>query len=142
MSIDKDMWDKFNDIFKDFGKNLDKIPKDVNSLLSSIPQMRSTTPESFMNGSEFTTTQEIGKDQYGNNTTKTTYMSKDGKKKLTRTVVNASPSKGDSNLTKRNRLYTLEQDLIIAVENQEYEKCARMRDEIAQLKKELYNIKP
>lgn len=131
--MDKNFFDKFNDIFGDnFGENFGK----------------ESTPEDFMGNSDYVKTEE--RDEHGNTTE--TYTSKDGKRKFTRTVVNAKTpqsyweglnnktrpqgSRPDSDSKNNNQLYTLEEDLRRAVEQQEFEKAAKIRDEIAKIKKE------
>lgn len=96
---------------------------------------KQTTPEEFMGNSDYTKTEEAGEEEDGTNFTKTTYTSKDGKRKFTRKVINAVPSKGNSDIHRENRIYTLEQDLKIAIEKEEFEIAAQIRDEISKLKK-------
>jgi hypothetical protein len=110
--------EKFSDDFFDFGKE--------------------PSPEEFMGGQEYSKTEETGTDNNGNQFTKTTYISKDGKRRFIRKTMNAKPTPKDNDIVKRsNQLYTLEQDLLIAVEKEEYEKASKIRDEISTLKKSL-----
>lgn len=143
--MEKDFWDKFNNIFKDFGKNFGDYPDDINSIMNS-------TPEDFMKGTEYTKTEETGTDERGNKFTLITYTSKDGKRKFTKRDINATTPQSywealnnktrpqgsrpeDSSSSKNNnQLYTLEEELRRAVENQEFEKAGKLRDEIIKIK--------
>lgn len=135
------IWDKFNDLFKSMARDWEKIGKNFGDYPDDISSIINQSPEDFMGKGEYAKTEETGTDKDGNTFTKTTYMSKDGNKKFTRTVVNGTPSKGTTNTNRSNRLYTLEMDLKIAVEKQEFEKAATIRDEIAKLKEQLKKTK-
>lgn len=95
-----------------------------------------TNPEDFMGDSKYIKTEEKGTDADGTSFTKTTYTSKDGQRKFSRIVTNAIPSKGNSDTTRSNRIYTLEQNLKTAIEKEEFEIAAQIRDELNKLKKE------
>ena len=146
------IWKKFRAIFKDFENNFNNFENFGDSLdgINDITDhFKKSTPEEFMGGQEFTKTEEEGIDsKTGETYTKTTYMSKDGKRKFTRKVVNAKPIPNNfsdnirnQSMQRSNRLYTLEMDLKIAIEKQEFEKAAKMRDEIAKLKEQLKKAK-
>lgn len=102
-----------------------------------IEVKKPTSPEEFMQGQEYSKAEESGMDEYGNIFTKTTYISKDGKRTYIRKVMNAKSPKRDKSMKQRNRLYTLEQELPNAIANEEFEKAVLIRDEIAKLKKQL-----
>jgi len=104
---------------------------------------KETTPEEFMQGQEYSKTDEEGTDESGNVFTKTTYLSKDGKRKLTRKVMNAKPNQvqGNKDMERSNRLYTLEAELQNVIAKEEFEKAVQIRDEIAKLKNQLKNVK-
>lgn len=124
---------KLSDILKQFfGKEMsDEIFGDF---------ARETSPEEFMKGQPFTKTEEEGFDEKtGERYTKTTYVSKDGQRKFTRKTINTTTtfSKGNADMNKSNRLYTLEMELDIAIAKEEFEKAAKIRDEIAKIKSQL-----
>lgn len=114
---DKDFWERFNDLFANFGDKFDK--------------MKNQSPEEFMGGSPYTKTEEAGVDEEGNSFTKTTYVSKDGKRKFTKKVINARPGKASSSTTSAD----LQEQLKKAVASQNFELAAKIRDKISELKK-------
>lgn len=127
-----DSWDKFWKMFNSFGADFG----------SDDFSMKSTTPEEFMKEGEYTKTTETGTDKKsGEKFTKETFVSKDGKRKFTRTTIDGRSMQNKSRTVDnrpRTKLYTLEEvemELKKAVENQEFENAAKLRDAIAKFKK-------
>lgn len=131
-----DIFDKFNDIFKNFDDNFKRFD--------------TTTPEEFMKG-EYTKTTEHGTDENGKYTLET-FISKDGKRKFTRKIVNArtpknycenihnktSPKRAQGSRPEdsknNNQLYTLEEELRRTIKDERFEKACALRDKIARIK--------
>lgn len=122
-------------------------PKTLSDILRSIfvdnfvnfDLTKEPNPEEFIGG-EFTKTISEGVDEItGDVFTITTYVSKDGKRIFTRKVLNAKSTPFASHQYKSNKLYRLQQDLQTSIESQEFEKSAKIRDEIGKLKEELKN---
>lgn len=135
--------DKFNEIFGNFfGENFSKIYGDGSEFANitkiygdGSDEFANITPEDFMEGSEFSKTEETGKDENGNNFTKTTYVSKDGKRTFTRKVTNSVAGNAGSDSSKHNeRLHTLKEELKRAVKDEHFERAAKLRDEITKIK--------
>jgi len=124
--MDKKIWGKFDNIFKDFGDDFD------------FSKYEKTTPEEFMKG-EFTKTEISCQDENGNKFTTETYISKDGKRKFTRKVVDVrvNPKYNSSDSKNNNQLYTLEEELRRAIKDEEFEKAVKLRDEIAKIKSDI-----
>jgi len=127
MDNDNDIWGALDELFK---KKFSKMFRERNS-----------TPEEFMAGSEFSKTEEKGIDENGNNFTRTTYISKDGKKKFTKTHYSCyssfpGKSKSEKEYKKyQDELSILKDQLKDAVDSEDYELAAKIRNAISRLKK-------